>query len=403
MNTPASTDRIRWGLVLLLGSMTALGPLTIDTYLPALPAMSADLRATDAQIQLTLTTMLLGLGLGQLVNGPLSDTVGRRLPIIIGFSGHIVASVLIALSTSVEAVVALRLLQGFFGSAVMVVAMAVVRDLFEGMRVVQMLSRLSLVMGLAPILAPSLGGALLAVTSWQGIFVFLAVAAVLALAAAVVRLPETLPPERRLSAGLGSTLGAYRSVLSDGAYRVMVVVAAASSITMFSYISGSSFIFQEGFGLTPQQYALVFGLNGLLLITGTQVTPFLVRRMGAERVLLGALVVSTVAAAATAALARTDAGLLGAMVPLAVVMAMLGLCMPTTTTLALENHGRTAGTATAMLGAGRFAVAGIAAPLVGLLSDGTAAGLGVVMLGANLVAVGLMVPVVRARPRPATA
>ncbi|SDE57369.1 multidrug effflux MFS transporter [Auraticoccus monumenti] len=399
METASGGRRVTVGLVLLLGSMTALGPLTIDTYLPALPQMATDLGASESQIQLTLTTMLLGLGLGQLINGPLSDTVGRRLPIIVGFSGHIVASLLIALSPSVELVIGLRLLQGFFGSAVMVVAMAVVRDLFEGLQVVQMLSRLSLVMGLAPILAPSLGGLLLAVTSWHGIFVFLALAAGVALTTAVTRLPETLPPERRLQAGLGPTLQAYRTLLSDRAYLVMVVVGAANSVSLFSYISGSSFIFQEGFGLSPQQYALVFGANGVLLIGGTQLTPVLVRRFGAERVLLGALVVSVLASVATVVLARTDAGLLGAVIPIGVVMAMLGLCMPTTTTLALEHHGRTAGTAMAVLGAGRFAIAGGAAPLVGLLGDGTAGALGLVMVVSNALAAALMIQVVRHRRR----
>ncbi|RCK69476.1 MFS transporter [Desertihabitans brevis] len=388
-------------LILLLGSLTALGPLTIDTYLPGFPEMAVDLEATESQVQLTLTTMLLGLGLGQLVNGPLSDTIGRRIPIVIGLCGHILASVLIALAPTLELVVALRLLQGFFGSALAVVAMAVVRDLFDGLGVVRTLSQLSLVMGLAPILAPSLGGLLLAVTTWQGVFVFLAVVAVLLLVVALLRFPETLPPERRLAAGLGSTLGAYRRVLSDRHFVVMVVVAVANSICLFSYVSGSSFIFQEGYGLSPQQFALVFGLNGLLLIAGTQLTPVLVRRFGAPLVLGGALALGLVAAVTMWVLAVLGAGLLGAIIPLGVIIGSLGFCMPTTTTLALEHHARTAGTATAVLGAGRFAVAGAAAPLVGLLSDGTAGPLGLVVVVANLAALLLLVRLYRGRRRPA--
>lgn len=388
------------GLVLLLGSMTAMGPLTTDAYLPALPEMAASLPASEAQVQLTLTTMLLGLGLGQLVAGPLSDTVGRRLPIVIGFVGHIVASVLIALAPGVEVVIGLRLLQGLFGSALTVVAMAVVRDLFEGLQVVQMLSRLVLVMGLAPILAPSLGGALLGVTSWRGIFVFLAAAAAVVFVVALVRLPETLPPERRLQAGPGPVLSAYRGVLGDRRYVVMVAVAAANSVILFGYISGSSFIFQEGFGLSPQTYAVVFGGNALLLIIATQLTPRLVSRFGAVDVLTWALVAGLVGSVAVTVVSRVGGGLVATAIPLALTVGVLGFCLPTVTSLALERHGRTAGTAVAVLGAGRFVVAGAAAPLVGLLSDGTAFGLGVVTVAANLLALVLVVALVRRRAEP---
>ena len=184
-------------LVLVLGALSAIGPLTIDTYLPALPQLTADLGATDPQAQLTITGLLIGLGLGQLVIGPWSDAVGRRKPLLLGLIAHTLMSVLCALAPSVTLLAVTRTLQGLAGAAVAVVAMAVVRDLFSGIRAAQLLSRLILVLGIAPILAPSLGSALLNFTSWRGIFVVLAVAAVLLLALAFFGLPETLPQARR--------------------------------------------------------------------------------------------------------------------------------------------------------------------------------------------------------------
>ena len=196
--------------MLVLGALSAIGPLTIDTYLPALPELTAEMGATASQTQLTITGLLIGLGLGQLVIGPISDSVGRRKPLLIGLAAHGLMSVLCALAPSITMLAVTRTLQGLAGAAVAVVAMAIVRDLFSGIRAAQLLSRLILVLGVAPILAPSLGSALLTVTSWRGIFVALALAAVGLWVLALVALPETLPMDRRQAGTVRGSLALVR-------------------------------------------------------------------------------------------------------------------------------------------------------------------------------------------------
>src|SRR4051794_28064324 len=241
-------------LVLVLGALSAIGPLTVDTYLPALPTLTAELQATDVQAQTTITGLLIGLGLGQLVVGPLSDAYGRRRPLLIGLSAHALMSLVCVIVPSISLLAVARTLQGVAGAAVAVVAMAMVRDLFSGYRAAQLLSRLILVLGIAPILAPSLGSLLLRVTAWQGIFIFLAVMAAALLLLAFWALPETLPPARRIQASVGSSLRAYTALFRDGTFLVLVAVSALLFGTIFAYVAGSPFILQGLYGLSPQQF-----------------------------------------------------------------------------------------------------------------------------------------------------
>lgn len=378
-------------LVLVLGALSALGPLTIDTYLPALPALTEDLVATDAQAQLTLTGVLAGIGLGQLIIGPLSDAVGRRRPLLIGLLGHGLMSVLCALAPSITMLAVTRTVQGLAGAAVSVVAMAMVRDLFTGLRAAQLLSRLVLVMGVAPILAPSLGGALLQLTSWRGIFVVLAAAAVGLVVLAAIALPETLPPERRLPARIGRSLGSYKLLLSDPLFVIMVGIAGLMFATMFSYISGSPFVLQGQHGLTPQQYGLVFGIIAMGLIGMSQLNPILVRRFGPVWVLRGGVALAVVASVTALVLAATETGgLLGLVIPLWFAIASAGLSFPNAPAIALSRHGEAAGAAAALLGSAQFLVGGLAAPLVGALADGSAVPMTAVMVGTTGLALVLL-------------
>ena len=211
-------------LVLVLGALIALGPLTIDMYLPAFPRIAEDLHAGDSAVQLTLTGMLLGLSVGQLVIGPLSDAFGRRRPLVIGICAHAGASLLCALAPTVAMLATVRVVQGFAGAAISVTAMAIVRDLFEGVAVARIMSRLMLVIGLAPILAPSIGGLVLGFTSWRGIFVVLACAALVLVAVAFFGIRETLPVERRRPATLRASLTAYRGLLRDRVFVALTVI-----------------------------------------------------------------------------------------------------------------------------------------------------------------------------------
>lgn len=371
-------------LVLVLGALSAMGPLTIDAYLPALPQLTADMGATDAQAQLTITGLLVGLGLGQLVIGPLSDAVGRRKPLLFGLAAHGVMSLLCSLAPSVTMLAVTRTLQGVGGAAVAVVAMAIVRDLFTGVRAAQLLSRLMLVVGVAPILAPSLGSALLSVTSWRGIFVVLAGVAVALFVLALVALPETLPPVRRRAGTIGDSLRGYAGLFRDPLFVVMVLVSGLMFATLFAYISGAPFILQELFSLTPQQFGLAFSANAIGLVVMTQLNPLLIRRTSPVTVLFAAVVVSFAGSVALLLTSLTGfGGLLGFMVPIWFIVAAAGLAFPNAPAIALNRHGEAAGSAAALLGAAQFMIGGLIAPLVGALSNGTPVPMAAVIVGTS--------------------
>lgn len=395
----APTGRAYVQLVLVLGALIALGPLTIDMYLPALPALAADLRASDAGVQVTLTGMLAGLATGQLVIGPLSDAFGRRRPLLVGVAVHALASLLCAVAPDVVSLSAVRVLQGFAGAAISVNAMAIVRDLFVGIAAARLLSRLMLVIGAAPVLAPSLGGLILQYTSWRGIFVVLAgFAAVLATVAAF-GLRETLPPHRRRPARLLATLRTYRSLLRDPTFVALVLVAGLVMSVLFSYVSGSSFVLQGVYGLSERTFGLVFGCNALGIVLGTQLNPLLLRRFRPSQVLTAAVLLASVGAAAMVATTATGfGGLIGLLIPLSFVIATCGLALPNTPALALSRHGEAAGTAAAMLGVVQFGVGAMTAPLVGLLGTGTAVPMAAVIFGGAGTAAVLLLTVVRRDP-----
>src|SRR6267143_177042 len=202
-------------LFVLLGGLTAFGPLSIDMYLPALPAIGRDLAASESMIQLTLTACLIGLAIGQVIAGPLSDALGRRRPLLIGVAGYVIASLLCALAPAATILVALRLLQGLAGAAGIVIARAIVRDLYSGSAAARYFSRLILVMGLAPILAPVLGAQVLRVSTWRGIFLVLTIVTALLWLSAARGLPETLPAARRNAGSLAGTLNIFGQLIRD--------------------------------------------------------------------------------------------------------------------------------------------------------------------------------------------
>ncbi|WP_433504690.1 multidrug effflux MFS transporter [Pseudonocardia halophobica] len=393
--TPAPTTPGRARIALLLGALIALGPLTIDMYLPALPGIATELQTSSSTIQLTLTGTLIGLAFGQLFIGPLADAVGRRKPLLAGTALHVVSSLLIVVAPNVEVLGVLRVLQGVGSAAGAVVAMAVVRDLFTGRAAATLLSRLMLVMGAAPVLAPTLGGELLRVADWRGVFVALAVYGLVILAVLYFALGETLPPERRRSAAVGPTLRAYGSLFRDRVYVGLILVAGFAMAGMFGYVSGSSFVFQQEFGLDAQQFGLLFGAGAIFLIGATQANAALLRRFEPRQLLLTASVSGTVAAAVLAVLAGTGTGgLVGVVVPLWAVLASVGLALPNAPALALSRHGERAGTAAALLGAVQFGVGALTSPVVGLLGNDALA-MGLTIAGSQVLALTMLLAVVR--------
>lgn len=354
--------------IILLGALTALGPFTIDLYLPAFPALQADFQTSAAAIQLTLTGTMVGFALGQLIVGPLSDTVGRRIPLLAVTALHVLASTGAALAPSLELLSVARVLMGMGAAAGGVVAMAIVRDLFGGRRLVVMLSRLALVSGVAPVAAPLIGSGLLTVMPWRGIFVVLAVYGLVMLVSAIAIIPETLPKARRQERGGATVRQRYRSVLRDRVFIGVLIIGGMTFSGLFSYLSASPFLFQEGFGFDPQQYGLLFAVNSLGVVLGVQVASRLAARFGPQWVLAFSTSALLLAGAAIVLCDQLGLGLWGTMVPLFVFMTACGFTFPCVQVLALDRHGKAAGTAASLLGACNFGVAGVISPLVGWIA-----------------------------------
>lgn len=382
-------------MIFVLGALIALGPLTIDMYLPALPTITTELETTESVVQLTLTGTLLGLGLGQLVIGPLSDALGRKRPLLAGTALHLLASLLCVIAPNVAVLGLLRVLQGVGAAAGAVIAIAIVRDLYEGRAAATMLSRLILVMGAAPVVAPTLGGAVLAVTSWRGVFGVLAAFALVLIPVAARFLPETLPPARRRTAGVRGTLRDYGALLHDRTFVGLVLVAGLAMAALLGYVAGSSFVLQDQFGLDQQQFGLVFGSGAIFLIGATQLNPVLLRRFEPRQVLFTAAVVGAVAGLLLLAIAATGfGGLLGVLVGVWLTLFSTGFVLPNAPAVALARHGRAAGTAAALLGAVQFSVGAAISPVVGLLGNDALA-MGAVMAGGLVLSLTVLVTVVK--------
>ncbi|MGO1052652.1 multidrug effflux MFS transporter [Crossiella sp. CA198] len=362
-------------LAVLLGGCTAFGPLTIDMYLPAFPRIAADLGGTASQVQLTLTACLIGLALGQLVIGPLSDILGRRRPLLGGLAVYALTSVACVFADHIGLFVGLRFLQGVAGAAGIVIARAIVRDLYSGAAAARFYSNLMLISGLAPILAPILGGQLLRIADWHGVFVVLAAFSVVLFLAGLLGLRETLPVERRQGGGLTQTFRSIGTLLRDRAFVGYVLTSGLSMAAMFAYISGSPFVIQELYGASPQIYSLIFGVNAIGVVAVAQVNGRLAHRVH-SRTLLGigvqAVSLAGLALLAVALLGGVELGLIGFLIPLFLMIASIGLILPTTATLAMADHPEAAGAASALLGSVQFVIGGLTAPLVGLAGQGSA-------------------------------
>ena len=387
--------------VVVLGMLSMFGPLSLDLYLPALPELADDLDASASAAQLSITACLVGLAVGQLVAGPLSDRLGRRRPLIVGLVGFMLASVACALAPSAAILVVLRFVQGLAGAAGLVISRAIARDLYSGRALMIFFSRLILIAGLAPVIAPILGGQLSLIMSWRGIFGVLAGFGAVLLLAGWLGLKETLPPERRIVGGFGKTLHGYNTLLHDRFFVGCALSSGLAGASMFAYISGSTFVLQRIYGMSPQGFSFVFGAISLTLVIAAQVGGRLALRWPLTRVLGFGLAVNLCGAASL--LATVIIGLpLGVLIAaLSVMVSAVGLIFPTANALALADYPDLAGTASSLQGLSQFVFGAVAAPLVGIAGERTALPLGIVTTTASLCAIasfaGLVIPVVRAR------
>lgn len=365
--------RIRIRHILILGGLTAFGPLSTDMYLPSLPMVSHDLGATMPQTQITLTAAILGLSLGQVISGPLSDARGRRLPLLVGIALYVLTSLLCIFAPSVGVLSILRFTQGAAGAAGIVIALAIARDLYSGNALARCISLLMMVNFLAPMLAPVLGGQLLAFTSWRGIFVALALIGTVAFLAVTFGLRETLEASRRQSGGISNSLAAFRQLLADRHFIGCALSCSFAFTTGIVSISSSPFILQNIYGLSPQIIGYVFGINSLGLIVMAQVSAKIVSRVSPQKLLTWGVVIIALASMTLLVVALSNLGLLEVLLSLFVLVASLGLIAPNATALALANiNPRRAGSASALLGVLQFSIGAVVAPLVGIFGTATA-------------------------------
>ncbi|HAE0520926.1 TPA_asm: Bcr/CflA family efflux MFS transporter [Salmonella enterica subsp. enterica serovar Enteritidis str. P125109] len=388
----------RLTLILILGSLAALGPLSIDMYLPAFPDMSRSFDASASLIQLSLTACMLGMALGQLIVGPLSDVRGRKRPLMIALLAYLLASLACAMAPTIEVLIALRFIQGAAGASGIVISRAIVRDLFEGPELTRFFAALSLVNGTAPILAPVIGGQLLRFGDWHFVFYLLAILSTLMLLAVALRLPETLPLERRVEGNLTTTLKTFGRLLTD---RVFIGYAFAQAFVMgamFAYISGSPFVLQNIYGASPQQFSFLFGLNGIGIILAAQIAGRLAGRVDSERLMrISLTVVASASILLFFALTLTDQ-LIFVMIPLFFVVSSVGLISTLGFTLAMQNYGVTAGSASALLGLLPMLVGSLVSPLVGIMGEQSAVPMGLIIMTLDCLALVLYYGLIVRRP-----
>lgn len=386
--------------VLVLGLLTALGPFTIDLYLPAFPIIGREMHVSATAVQLTLTATTIGFAAGQLIVGPWSDKFGRRTPLIIATSLHVLASIGAAMSTDITMLGIFRVLQGIGAAGGGVVAMAMIRDLFGGYRLVRMLSYMSLVNGMAPILAPVIGSQLLGIMDWPGIFWFLSGYGLLVLIAAFVFIIETLPPAKRHSDGK-KVWDRYKAVFKDRIFVGTLFVGGLNFAALFTYLSASTFLFQTTYGFTPQQYGFLFAVNSLGVVAGVQVASRVMRHTGPQWVIAGATIAQVVAAAFMVLGDQLGWGLWGVMIPLWFFIAATGFMFPSVQVMGLARNGSQAGTAASLLGAVTFGFAGLITPVVGLVGVKTATPMAIIMGSCVLLGMAVLWLVIKPRTVPA--
>ncbi|ANN35544.1 Bcr/CflA family drug resistance efflux transporter [[Bacillus thuringiensis] serovar konkukian] len=377
VSKPVKASRL-W-IILVLGTLTSIGPLAIDLYLPSLPKITDDLQTSTSLTQLTLTAFLLGLALGQLFVGSISDIYGRRKPLIIALIILVVSSLLCAVAPSIWSLILLRFLQGASGSAGIVISRAMVRDMYSGSEMTKFFSLLMLVNGAAPILSPMIGGQLLKVTSWHGVFVVLGAICVFMLVSVVFILPETLPPEERATGGLTETLLTYKKLLKDRLFMGYALSQGLVIGAMFAYISGSPFVLQNIYGTSPQEFSLFFALNGIGVIIATHITGRLAGKLSEKTLFVAGIVIAVIGGISLLLTIVLGIGLIGVLCSLFLIGSSVGVVTTPGFSLVMRNQKQAAGTASALLGLFQYILGALVAPLVGIGGSNTALPMGIVI------------------------
>ncbi|AIF53416.1 multidrug effflux MFS transporter [Pelosinus sp. UFO1] len=374
-------------MAFLLGALASFGPLSIDMYLPALPNLASDLKASTSLTQLSLTACLLGIASGQLFAGPISDVCGRRRPLLIGLVAYAISSLLCVFSPNIVTFVILRFIQGLAGSAGIVISRAIVRDLYSGSEMTRFFSLLMLVNGVAPILAPIVGGQILELTTWRGIFAVLSGVGSLMLLGVVWGFKETLPIALRSKGGVQNTLGTFMKLSKNRTFMGYALTQGFVMAAMFAYISGSPFVLQNVFNVSPQMFSLLFGINGLGIIIAGQITGRLAGKINETKLLVAGLAIAFVGGISLLAGVLLGGGLYTLLIPLFFAVSSVGIVGTSTFSLAMQDQAKSAGSASALIGLLSFIFGGFMAPLVGICGSHTAIPMGVTIAVAETAAV----------------
>ncbi|WP_176585838.1 Bcr/CflA family multidrug efflux MFS transporter [Priestia megaterium] len=384
MNTLSGKKRIQ--LALLLGSLGLLGPFTIDTYLPSFPTIVKDFHTTASLVQISLTACLLGLGAGQLFIGPLSDVKGRRKPLLLFLCLYLLASLTCSFSPNIYFLIVARFVQGFSAAGGLVVSRAIVRDLFSGKELTKFFTLIVLVGNLGPIVAPIAGGAILSFTKWNGVFIVLACIGAILIFMVSLKLPETLPPEKRVPSNLPQLMSNFGSLFKEREFMGYAFTQGFTTAGIFAYVSGIPFVYQNIYHVSPQQFSLLFGVNGLGLIIGSQLVGRLTDYISERTFLKIGLGISIAAGAILLIALLLKAPLIAVAIPIFFFVSSISIIGTTSFALAIESQGHIAGSASALLGLLPFVLGSLSAPLVGIAGSYTGVPMGVTIFGASLLA-----------------
>lgn len=384
MNTISGTKRIQ--LAILLGSLALLGPFTIDMYLPSFPTIVKDYNTTASLVQISLTTCLLGLGLGQLFIGPMSDVHGRRKPLLIFLILYLIASVICSLAPNIYFFIGSRFLQGFAAAGGLVISRAIVRDVFSGRELTKFFASLMLVSNLGPIVAPIAGGSILLFTNWSGVFIVLACIGMVLFLTVIWKLEETLPIEKRVPSNFLQVVRNFGTLLKDHQFLGYALTQGFIIAGIFAYVSGIPFVYQNIYNVTPQGFSLLFGVNGIGLIIGSQAVGRLADIIPEKTFLKIGLFLANSAGAVLLIAILLKAPLIAIAIPIFFFVTSIGIISTTSFALAMETQGHIAGSAAALLGVLPFILGSMTAPLVGIAGENTAVPMGVIIFSASFLA-----------------
>ena len=383
MNTLTKTKRLQ--IAFLLGSLSLLGPFTIDTYLPAFPTIVEEFHTTASLVQVSLTTCLLGLGLGQLIIGPMSDVQGRRKPLIIFLGLYLLSSLICAIAPNISMLIVARFIQGFAAAGGLVISRAVVRDLYSGRELTKFFATLMLIGNLGPIVAPIIGGAILSFANWKVVFLVLTLVGVILTVVVSFKLEETLPSEKRVPSNMKQVVMNFGSLLKDREFAGYAFTQGFTTAGIFAYVSGISFVYQNIYGVSPQVFSLLFGINGIGLIIGTQIVGRL-SKFSEKTFLKSGLVLSLSASILLVIAILIQAPLLAVAIPIFLFVTSISIIGTSSFSLAMETKGHVAGSASALLGLLPFLLGSLTAPLVGIGGEYTALPMGVIIFVSSLLA-----------------